>query len=85
MQPPLDKERQDELGPWVQTPITITGDSFEKSSTDIAISGMGWLGIAIKGTTNLDIWTYEGVGITTRSSLVPDMARYFEKAGFTVL
>jgi hypothetical protein len=73
------------LGAWVQTPISIAGDSFEKSSTDIAISGLGWLGIAIKGTVDLDVWTYEGVGITTRKALVPDMARYFEKAGFTVL
>lgn len=85
LQPPLTKERLEELGPWVQIPITVTGDTWEKSSVDIAVAGMGWFGLGIKGTADLDVWTYEGVGITTRSALVPDMAHYFEKAGFTVV
>eukprot|EP00250_Pteridium_aquilinum_P011287 c19967_g1_i1 orf=71-2137(+) len=85
LQPPLTKERIEELGPWVETPITITGDTWEKSSVDIAIAGMGWFGLGIKGTADLNVWTYEGVGITTRRALVPDMAQYFEKAGFTVV
>ncbi|KAI5065380.1 hypothetical protein GOP47_0020075 [Adiantum capillus-veneris] len=85
LQPPLTKERIEELGPWVETPIIVTGDTWDKSSTDIAIAGLGWFGIGIKGTAELSLWTYEDVGITTRSALVPDMAQYFEKAGFTVI
>lgn len=85
LQPPVTKERIEELGPWVETPITVTGDRWDKSSVDVAIAGMGWFGLGIKGTAELSVWTYEGVGITTRSALVPDMAQYFEKAGFTVI
>ncbi|MCO5550226.1 hypothetical protein L7F22_003708 [Adiantum nelumboides] len=85
LQPPLTKERIEELGPWVETPVTVTGDTWEKSSVDIAIAGLGWFGLGIKGNADLSIWTYAEVGITTRSTLVPDMAHYFEKAGFTVL
>lgn len=85
LQPPLTKERVDELGPWVETPITITGDTWDKNSVDVVIAGMGWFGVGLKGTADLSVWTHEGVGITTRTALIPDKAQYFEKAGFTVL
>ncbi|KAH7435574.1 hypothetical protein KP509_06G070100 [Ceratopteris richardii] len=85
LQPPLNKERMKELGPWVETPLTVSGDTWDRSSVDIAIAGLGWFGLGIKGTADLSVWTYEGVGITTRVALVPDMARYFEKAGFTAV
>lgn len=85
LQPPFNKERLEELGPRVRTPVSITGDSWDKSSVDIAVAGVGWFGIGINGTADIDVWTYDGVAITTRKALVPDMALTFEKAGFTAV
>lgn len=85
LQPPINKERLEELGPWVQTPVSVTGDSWDKSSVDIVVAGLGWFGLGLKGTAEIDVWTYDGVAITTRQALVPDMASVFQKPGFTAV
>jgi hypothetical protein len=51
---------------------------------DIAIAGLGWYGIGLKGEAVLGLWTYDGVDVISRSSLVHDRASIFEEAGFTV-
>jgi hypothetical protein len=51
---------------------------------DIAIAGLGWYGIGLKGEAVLGLWTYDGVDVISRSSLVHDKASIFEEGGFTV-
>lgn len=63
--------------------MTVTGDSWEQSSVDIAVAGLGWVGIGVKGTAVLMAWTYEGVAVTTHEAMVFDMAAIFEKPGFS--
>lgn len=63
----------------------MTGDSWEQSSVDVAVAGLGWVGIGVKGTAVLQAWTYEGVAVTTHEAMVYDMAAIFEKPGFTAM
>lgn len=82
--PPLgNAARIAQLPQPVPTDICVTGDSFRGSGTDIAIAGMGWVGIAVDGTADLRVWALPGVAITTRSSLVPDLAADMQRPGFS--
>lgn len=83
--PPVDKERAAEIGRWVARRVTVTGDSWEHSSVDVAVAGLGWVGIGVKGIAVLQAWTYEGVQVTTHEAMVFDMAAIFEKPGFTAM
>ncbi|KAG0565571.1 hypothetical protein KC19_8G200700 [Ceratodon purpureus] len=85
LKPPADKERAAEIGRWVPRRVTVTGDSWEHSSVDVAVAGLGWVGIGVKGTAILQAWTYEGVAVTTHEAMVYDMAAIFEKPGFTAV
>lgn len=51
---------------------------------DIAASGLGWFAIGLKGDAVLSVWTYEGVDVVVRNSLIPYRSYTFEVAGFTV-
>ena len=42
-----------DLGPLLPTDVRVRGDSFRVSGTDIAIAGLGWLGVAVDGATDL--------------------------------
>lgn len=83
-QPPLGEKRVEELGKWVRREFCVTGNSWDSSSLDIAASGLGWFGVGIKGEAALGVWTYEGVDVVLRNSLLPYRANNFEVAGFTV-
>ena len=62
----------------------VSGNSWDTNSKDIAIAGLGWFGIGLKGEAVLGLWTYDGVDVVSRSSLVHERASIFEEAGFTV-
>lgn len=62
----------------------VSGNSWDTNSKDIAIAGLGWFGIGLKGEAVLGLWTYDGVDVISRSSLVHERASIFEEAGFTV-
>ncbi|KAF8688829.1 hypothetical protein HU200_042160 [Digitaria exilis] len=84
LQPPIGQDRVKELGKWVKKQFKVSGNSWDTNSKDIAIAGLGWFGIGLKGEAVLGLWTYDGVDVISRSSLVHERASIFEEAGFTV-
>lgn len=64
--------------------LTVGGNSWDSSSMDVAVAGLGWFAIGLKGEASLGVWTYDGVGLTLRNSLIPQRASTFEVTGFTV-
>lgn len=83
-QPPIGEKRVAELGKWVRREFTVSGNSWDSSSMDVAVAGLGWFAIGLKGKASLGVWTYDGVGLTLRNSLIPQRASIFEVTGFTV-
>ncbi|CAN6204283.1 unnamed protein product [Urochloa humidicola] len=84
LQPPIGQERVKELGKWVRKQFKVSGNSWDTNSKDIAIAGLSWFGIGLKGEAVLGLWTYDGVDVISRISLVHERASIFEEAGFTV-
>ncbi|KAF9619794.1 hypothetical protein IFM89_009316 [Coptis chinensis] len=84
LQPPIGENRAEELGEWVRKEFRVNGNSWDVSSVDIAASGLGWFAVGLKGDAVLSVWTYDGVDVVLRSSLIPQRAQFFELAGFTV-
>ncbi|XP_027354928.1 GTP-binding protein BRASSINAZOLE INSENSITIVE PALE GREEN 2, chloroplastic [Abrus precatorius] len=84
LQPPIGEERVQELGNWVRREFHVSGHSWDSSSVDIAAGGLGWFAIGLKGDAVLGVWTYEGVDVVLRNSLIPYRSHTFEVAGFTV-
>ncbi|XP_031268552.1 GTP-binding protein BRASSINAZOLE INSENSITIVE PALE GREEN 2, chloroplastic [Pistacia vera] len=84
LQPPIGEKRVEELGKWVRKEFRVSGKSWDSSSVDIAAAGLGWFAIGLKGEAVLGVWTYEGVEIFLRNSLISDRSQVFEVAGFTV-
>ena len=59
--PPLgDEKRVRELGPLMPTDFSVSGTSFRESGTDVAIAGLGWVGVAVDGIADLRC---EGAGL----------------------
>lgn len=84
LQPPIGDKRVAELGKWVKREYSVSGNSWDVSSVDVAAAGLGWFAIGLKGEALLGVWSYDGVGISVRSSLIPHRANIFEVTGFTV-
>ncbi|OAY77220.1 Uncharacterized protein YqeH, partial [Ananas comosus] len=84
LQPPIGEKRIKELGKWVRKEFRVAGDSWDANSVDIAAAGLGWFAIGLKGEAVLGVWTYDGVDVVSRSSLIRKRASIFEEAGFTV-
>ncbi len=52
--PPVgDAKRVARLPAAVATDISVEGSTFRASTTDVAVAGMGWIGVAAAGTTDL--------------------------------
>ena len=64
--------------------FNVSGDSWESSSIDIAVAGLGWAALGLKGDAVVGVWTYEGIDVILRNSLIPHKSNTFEVAGFTV-
>jgi len=75
-------DERTELGGFVKRRVPVEGNDWHKSTTDIAIAGMGWVAIGINGSAVIDIGTYEGVGVRRRASLLPEYAANFNTPGF---
>lgn len=84
LQPPIGEKRVPELGKWVRREFSVSGNSWDASSVDVAAAGLGWFAIGLKGEAVLGVWTYDGVDVALRDSLVPYRAHIFEVRGFTV-
>ncbi|XP_021757978.1 GTP-binding protein BRASSINAZOLE INSENSITIVE PALE GREEN 2, chloroplastic-like [Chenopodium quinoa] len=84
LQPPIGENRHKELGGWVKRDFQIRGNSWDSSAVDIAVAGVGWFAICIKGEATICAWTYDGIDVVLRNSLLPQRAQQFEVAGFSV-
>ncbi|PIA64316.1 hypothetical protein AQUCO_00100061v1 [Aquilegia coerulea] len=84
LQPPIGENRAEELGQWVRKEFHVSGNSWDVSSVDVAATGVGWFAVGLKGEAVLGVWTYDGVDVILRNSLIPQRAQIFEIAGFTV-
>ncbi|XP_021830042.1 GTP-binding protein BRASSINAZOLE INSENSITIVE PALE GREEN 2, chloroplastic [Prunus avium] len=82
LQPPIGTDRAFEMGTWEEREIKVSGASWDVNSVDIAIAGLGWFSIGLKGEATLALWTYDGIEITLREPLVLDRARSLERPGF---
>ncbi|KAI3863451.1 hypothetical protein MKX03_005916 [Papaver bracteatum] len=84
LQPPINEERVEELGNWVQRKLHVSGNSWDVSSIDISASGVGWFAVGLKGEARVGVWTYDGIDVIVRNSLIPQRSNHFEVPGFTV-
>jgi hypothetical protein len=84
MQPPIGKDWSKELGKWVRKDFKVYGNSWDSNCVDIAVSGLGWFGISLRGEAVLGVWTYDGVEVLSRSSLIHTRVAIFEEPGFSV-
>lgn len=82
VQPPIGQERVGELGEWKEREIKLSGSSWEANSADIAVSGLGWYSLGLKGDARLKLWTFDGIEVTQREPLVLDRAPFLERPGF---
>ncbi|CAL5012687.1 unnamed protein product [Urochloa decumbens] len=82
LQPPIGPERVNELGPWTERRIEVSGASWDANSMDIAVSGLGWYSLGLKGTATVSLWTFEGIGVTERDAMILHRAQFLERPGF---
>ncbi|XP_058088819.1 GTP-binding protein BRASSINAZOLE INSENSITIVE PALE GREEN 2, chloroplastic [Magnolia sinica] len=82
LQPPIGADRLPELGEWKQREFKVSGISWEVNCIDIAVAGLGWFSLGLKGEATLALWIYDGIETTPREPLVLDRAPFLERAGF---
>lgn len=75
-------ERMESFPKLRPTDVEVQGNSWQESSVDVCVAGLGWVGVGVKGQAVLRVWAPPGVAITTRDSLVPDFAKQLERPGF---
>lgn len=80
--PPLSATSLEALRPLQAREIAVEGDSWSEHSKDIAIAGLGWVGVGVKGRAVLQVWVSEGVATTVHDSLIPDFAKELQRPGF---
>jgi hypothetical protein len=81
-QPPIGPERVPELGPWTERRFEVSGVSWDVNSMDIAVSGLGWYSLGLKGTSTVALWTLEGIHVTERDAMILHRAKFLERPGF---
>lgn len=70
------------MGEWEKKDVKATGVSWDVNSLDVAVAGLGWFSLGLKGEADLTLWTYEGIQVTLREPLVLDRAPFLERPGF---
>ena len=75
-----------EVGPgrWVPRTVSVAGEQWDHSSSDVSIAGLGWVAVGVKGQAELRVWVGPGVAVSVREAMVFDLARTFERPGFSV-
>ncbi|KAJ8447684.1 hypothetical protein Cgig2_031738 [Carnegiea gigantea] len=81
-QPPISTDRFSEMESWTQREFKVTGTSWDVNSSDIAVAGLGWFSLGLKGQATLKLWTYDTVEVVLREPLVLDRAPFIERPGF---
>lgn len=82
LQPPVRVDRVSEIGKWEEQEIKVSGASWDVNSIDIAVAGLGWFSLGLKGEATLALWTYDGIEVILREPLVLDRAPFLERPGF---
>ncbi|KAJ8562847.1 hypothetical protein K7X08_031299 [Anisodus acutangulus] len=62
--------------------VKARGTSWDVKSMDVAVAGLGWFSLGLKGEADLALWTYDGIQITLQEPLVLDRAASNERPGF---
>jgi hypothetical protein len=63
--------------------VDVHGEDFQASQQDICIAGFGWVGVGLRGSTVLRVWSPRGIAVTRRAALLPDFAKDFERPGWS--
>eukprot|EP01035_Chromulina_nebulosa_P019313 gene19313-25175_t len=74
--PPDSLERLKELGPPTYHEFSIEGESWKKSTTDIVISGLGWITVTGPGIAKVKVGVPKQTSVSTRPALLPYEATY---------
>ncbi|XP_021744561.1 GTP-binding protein BRASSINAZOLE INSENSITIVE PALE GREEN 2, chloroplastic-like [Chenopodium quinoa] len=82
LQPPVGADRLPEMGTWTERAFKVTGTSWDVNSSDLAVAGLGWLALGLKGEATLKLWTYDTVEVVLREPLALDRASHLERPGF---
>ncbi|ERN05611.1 GTP-binding protein BRASSINAZOLE INSENSITIVE PALE GREEN 2, chloroplastic isoform X1 [Amborella trichopoda] len=82
LQPPIGDERISELEEWGQQEFKVSGIRWVVNSMDIAIAGLGWFSLGLKGEATLRLWIYDAIDVTVREPMVLDRAPFLERFGF---
>ncbi|XAR68460.1 Nitric-oxide synthase (NADPH dependent) [Bertholletia excelsa] len=82
LQPPIGVDRVSELDKWEEREFQVSGTSWDVNSLDIAVAGLGWFSLGLKGEATVTLWTYAGIDVTLREPLVLDRAPFLERPGF---
>ncbi|GIL44395.1 hypothetical protein Vafri_1873 [Volvox africanus] len=85
LSPPSSPEDVAALPKWQAVDVDVEGTDWARSTVDVAIAGLGWVGVGCRGRAQLRVWTLPGVAVTTHASLIPDYAKDFEKKGVSTL
>lgn len=75
-------DRASGIGEWEAREVKVSGTSWVVNSIDIAIAGLGWCSLGLKGEATLTLWIYDGTEVTLREPLVLDRAPFLERPGF---
>lgn len=68
---PSTLERREQLGPYVTHDFNIIGNSWNESSCDIVIAGLGWVAITGPGSAIIRITAPQGIKVSQRAALLP--------------
>ncbi|KNA03281.1 hypothetical protein SOVF_210690 [Spinacia oleracea] len=82
LQPPIGTDPLSEIGTWTEREFKVTGTSWDVNSSDLAVAGLGWVSLGLKGEATLKLWTYDTVEVVLREPLALDRAPYLERPGF---
>ncbi|KAL6785331.1 hypothetical protein ACKKBG_A03405 [Auxenochlorella protothecoides x Auxenochlorella symbiontica] len=65
----------------VPTTLHLQGSEWIRSTRDVAIAGLGWVGVGVSGAAELTVWTPPGVKVSVREPLARSLAKDMERPG----
>eukprot|EP00466_Bigelowiella_natans_P000155 jgi/Bigna1/66100/fgenesh1_pg.1_\ len=81
--PPFSQERFMELRPFKEHRFRVRGIGFTQASTDIVLSGLGWVSVTGSGPCEIKVSGPEGMAIFTREPLMPNEFKRGKASKFT--
>ncbi|KAK2080751.1 hypothetical protein QBZ16_000605 [Prototheca wickerhamii] len=62
--------------------VRVQGANWRRSTQDVAIAGLGWVGVGLTGAAELAVWVPEGIDVAVRDALSREFAPTMERQGF---